>query len=129
MELLANKMRPTKLSEIIGQTHLVGKDKIINNLVKNKKIFSMILYGKPGIGKTTIANVLVNELKIKYKFLNATTSKIVDFNIAIEEAKMNGEMILIIDEIHRMNKDKQDILLPHIESGLIILIGLTTSNS
>ena len=128
MELLANKIRPTKLSEVIGQTHLIGKNKILTNLINNKKIFSMILYGKPGIGKTTIANVIVNELCCNYRFLNATTSKITDFNIVIEEAKMCGEMILIIDEIHRMNKDKQDILLPHIESGLIILIGLTTSN-
>ena len=128
MELLANKIRPTKLNEIIGQEHLIGKDKILYNLIKNKKIFSCILYGKPGIGKTTIANVIVNELNCEYRMLNATTSKVIDFNIVIEEAKMNGEMILIIDEIHRMNKDKQDLLLPHIESGLITLIGLTTSN-
>jgi len=128
MELLANKIRPTKLSEVIGQTHLIGKDKIITNLINNKKMFSCILYGKPGIGKTTIANVIVNELNKPYRFLNATISKVTDFNIVIEEAKMLGEMILVIDEIHRMNKDKQDILLPHIESGLIILIGLTTSN-
>ena len=128
MELLANKIRPTKLSDVIGQTHLIGKNKVLTNLVNNKKLFSMILYGKPGIGKTTIANVLVNELNCNYRMLNATTSKITDFNIVIEEAKMIGEMVLIIDEIHRMNKDKQDLLLPHIESGLIILIGLTTSN-
>jgi len=128
MELLANKIRPTKLCDVIGQTHLIGKDKIITNLINNKKMFSCILYGKPGIGKTTIANVIVNELDKPYRFLNATISKVTDFNIVIEEAKMLGEMILVIDEIHRMNKDKQDILLPHIESGLIILIGLTTSN-
>ena len=128
MELLANKIRPTKLDEVIGQTHLVGENKILYNLIKNKRIYSMILYGKPGIGKTTIANVIVNEINKPYRFLNATTSKINDFNIVIEEAKMNGEMIVIIDEIHRMNKDKQDILLPYLENGLIILIGLTTSN-
>lgn len=128
MELLANKLRPKNLSEIIGQKHLIGKGKVISNLVKNGKIFSMILYGKPGIGKTSIANAIINELNIRSKFLNATTNNKADFDIAIEEAKMYGEMILVIDEIHRMNKDKQDILLPHIESGLIILIGLTTSN-
>ena len=121
MELLANKIRPTKLDEVIGQTHLVGENKILYNLIKNKRIYSMILYGKPGIGKTTIANVIVNEINKPYRFLNATTSKINDFNIVIEEAKMNGEMIVIIDEIHRMNKDKQDILLPYLENGLIIL--------
>ncbi len=128
MELLANKIRPKKLDEIIGQQHLVGENKVLSNLVKSGKIFSMILYGKPGIGKTSIANALISELNIKSKFLNATTNNKADFDIAIEEAKMYGEMILVIDEIHRMNKDKQDILLPHIESGLIILIGLTTSN-
>ena len=128
MELLANKIRPTKLDEVIGQKHLIGENKIITNLINNKKMFSIILYGKPGIGKTTVANVIVNELAKPYRFLNATTSKVTDFNIVIEEAKMIGEMIVVIDEIHRMNKDKQDLLLPHIESGLLILIGLTTSN-
>jgi len=128
MDLLANKLRPTKLSEVIGQKHLIGENKVISNLVKNGKIFSMILYGKPGIGKTSIANAIISEFNIRSKFLNATTNNKADFDIAIEEAKMYGEMILVIDEIHRMNKDKQDILLPHIESGLIILIGLTTSN-
>ena len=128
MELLANMLRPKSLNEVIGQKHLIGEDKVLTNLVKNGKIFSMILYGKPGIGKTSIANALINELHIRSKFLNATTNNKADFDIAIEEAKMYGEMILVIDEIHRMNKDKQDILLPHIESGLIILIGLTTSN-
>ena len=128
MELLANKIRPKKLCDVIGQEHLIGENKIIYNLIKNKKMFSCIFYGKPGIGKTTLANVIVNELGVNYRFLNATTSKIQDFNIVIEEAKMNGEMVVIIDEIHRMNKDKQDILLPYLETGLIILIGLTTSN-
>ena len=128
MELLANKIRPKKLCDVIGQEHLIGEGKIIYNLIKNKKMFSCIFYGKPGIGKTTLANVIVNELGVNYRFLNATTSKIQDFNIVIEEAKMNGEMVVIIDEIHRMNKDKQDILLPYLETGLIILIGLTTSN-
>ena len=128
MELLANKMRPTTLEDVIGQKHLIGDGKVLTNLVSNGKIFSMILYGKPGIGKTSIANALIHELNIRSKFLNATTNNKADFDIAIEEAKMYGEMILVIDEIHRMNKDKQDILLPHIESGLNILIGLTTSN-
>ena len=128
MELLANILRPTKLNDIVGQKHLIGDNKVLTNLVNNKHLFSMILYGKPGIGKTSIANAIVNEIDKPYKFLNATINKVIDFNIAIEEAKMQGEMILIIDEIHRMNKDKQDLLLPYIESGLIILIGLTTSN-
>ncbi len=128
MEVLADKLRPQKLSDIVGQDHLIGNGKILTNLIKNKKIFSMILYGKPGIGKTSIASAISNELGMRTKFLNATTSKKEDFEMAIEEAKFYGDLILVIDEIHRMNKDKQDILLPHIEKGTIILIGLTTSN-
>ncbi len=128
MEILADKLRPKKLDDIIGQEHLVGKDKIFNNLIKNKKLFSMILYGKPGIGKTSIAVALVNELNIRYKLMNATINNKSDFDIAISEGKLYGELVLIIDEIHRMNKDKQDLLLPFIENGTIILIGLTTSN-
>lgn len=128
MELLSNTLRPKCLSEVIGQRHLIGEGKVLSNMVKNKKIFSFILYGKPGIGKTSIANAIVSELGLKHRFLNATINNKKDFDIVIEEAKMNGEMIVIIDEIHRMNKDKQDLLLPYIESGLIILIGLTTSN-
>lgn len=128
MEILADKLRPTSLSDVIGQQHLIGNGKILTNLVSNKKLFSLILYGKPGIGKTSIANALVNELNLHYKFMNATINNKSDFDTAIAEAKMYGEMVLIIDEIHRMNKDKQDILLPYIENGTIILIGLTTSN-
>ena len=128
MEILADKLRPQKLSDIIGQNHLVGPGKILSNLVNNKRLFSLILYGKPGIGKTSIATALVTELNMRYKFMNATINNKNDFDTAIAEAKMYGEMVLIIDEIHRMNKDKQDLLLPYIENGTIILIGLTTSN-
>ncbi|MEG2351498.1 MAG: replication-associated recombination protein A [Bacilli bacterium] len=127
-ELLSVKIRPKKLSEVIGQEHLIGKDKIISNLVKNKMMFSMILYGKPGIGKTTIANAIVNELGLTYRFLNATINNKKDFEIVFEETKIYGNIVLVVDEIHRLNKDKQDILLPLLESGIITLIGLTTSN-
>ena len=125
---LALKLAPKSLDEVIGQEHLLGKDKILTNLVKNKKLFSMILYGKPGIGKTSIANAIVNDLGVRYRFLNATINTKKDIDIVIEEAKMYGEIILIMDEIHRLNKDKQDILLPQLESGLITLIGMTTAN-
>lgn len=125
---LAQKLAPTTLSEVIGQKHLLGESKILTNLVKNKKLFSMILYGKPGIGKTSIANAIANDLGERYRFLNATVNTKKDLDIVIEEAKMYDGMILIMDEIHRLNKDKQDILLPQLESGLITLIGMTTSN-
>lgn len=125
---LALKLAPRSIKDVIGQKHLLGKDKIITNLVKNKKIFSMILYGPPGIGKTSIANAIVNDLGVKYRFLNATINNKKDFDTVIEEAKMYDGLVLIMDEIHRMNKDKQDLLLPQLESGLITLIGMTTSN-
>lgn len=128
MEPLAILMRPKKIDDIIGQQHLVGKNEILYNLVKNKKIFSMILYGKPGIGKTTIAEAICEELGLRYRKLNAVINTKKDFDIVIEEAKMYGNMIVVMDEIHRMNKDKQDLMLPYLESGLITLIGMTTSN-
>ena len=125
---LALKLAPSTLSEVIGQKYLIGEGKILTNLVKNKRVFSMILYGKPGIGKTSIANAIANDLGERYRFLNATINTKKDLDIVIEEAKMYDGMILIMDEIHRLNKDKQDILLPQLESGLITLIGMTTSN-
>lgn len=128
MEILADKLRPKSLDDIIGQQHLVGQNSIIRNLVENNHIVSMILYGKPGIGKTSIAQAICNTINKPFRMLNATINNKQDFDIVIEESKMNGEMIIIMDEIHRLNKDKQDLLLPYIENGLIILIGMTTSN-
>ncbi len=125
---LAQKLAPKTLNDVIGQKHLIGEDQILTNLVKNKKLFSMILYGKPGIGKTSIANAIINDLGMRYRFLNATINTKHDLDIVIEEAKMYDGIVLIMDEIHRLNKDKQDILLPQLESGLITLIGMTTSN-
>ena len=125
---LALKLAPVGMDDIVGQRHLIGKDKILTNLVKNKKLFSMILYGKPGIGKTSIANAMVHDLGVRYRFLIATVNTKKDLDIVIEEAKMYDGLVLIMDEIHRLNKDKQDILLPQLESGLITLIGMTTSN-
>ena len=127
-EPLAIKLRPTCIDDIIGQKHLVGENKIIRNLVNNKKLFSMILYGKPGIGKTSIATAIVTELNLKYRMLNAVINNKKDFDVVVEEAKMYNGMVVIMDEIHRLNKDKQDLLLPYLENGLITLIGLTSSN-
>ena len=128
MDLLQNKLRPEYLKDVLGQEHIIGKNKLLNNLVKEKKLFNIIFYGNTGSGKTTIALALMNELKLRYRLLNATVNPKKDFEIVIEEAKMYNGIILIVDEIHRMNKDKQDILLSYIESGLITLIGLTNSN-
>lgn len=125
---LAMKMAPIKLNDLLGQEHLLGKDKILYNLIKNKKLFSMILYGKPGIGKTSIAKVIVNELDIRYRMFNATINNKKDFDVLVEEAKLYNGIVLIMDEIHRMNKAQQDLLLPYIENGMITLIGMTTAN-
>ena len=125
---LALIMKPKSLRDVVGQTHLIGNDKILSNMVKNKKTFSMILYGNPGIGKTSIASAIVNDLGCNYRFLNATLNNKQDLSAVIEEAKMCDGMVLIMDEIHRMNKDKQDLLLPCLENGLLTLIGMTTSN-
>ena len=127
-ELLSIKLRPKSLEDVIGQEHLVSKGMILYNLVKNKKLFSMILYGHPGIGKTSIALAIVNELDVRYRTLNAVINNKKDFDVVVEEAKMYNGIVLIMDEIHRLNKDKQDLLLPYLESGLITLIGMTTAN-
>ena len=127
-EPLAIKLRPKKIDDIVGQQHLVGENKIIRNMANNKRLFSMILYGKPGIGKTTIATAIVEELGLRYRLLNAVINNKKDFDVVVEEAKMYSGMVVIMDEIHRLNKDKQDLLLPYLESGLITLIGMTTSN-
>ena len=128
MEPLAKKLEPKSLSDVLGQKHLIGKGAILRNLVEKKKLVSMILYGKPGIGKTSIAKSIVNDLDMPYRFLNATINNKKDFDTVVSEAKIYNGMILIMDEIHRLNKDKQDLLLPQLESGLITLIGMTTSN-
>lgn len=128
MEPLAKKLEPKSLNDVLGQKHLIGKGAVLKNLVEKKKLVSMILYGKPGIGKTSIAKSIVNDLDMPYRFLNATINNKKDFDTVVSEAKIYNGMILIMDEIHRLNKDKQDLLLPQLESGLITLIGMTTSN-
>ncbi|MFC2948448.1 replication-associated recombination protein A [Virgibacillus sediminis] len=125
---LAFRMRPSHISEIIGQEHLVGEGKILHRMVQAGKLASMILFGPPGTGKTSMATALGKSLNLPVKNLNAVTDKKKDMEIAVEEAKMQGQMVLVLDEVHRLDKGKQDFLLPHLESNLLTLIGCTTSN-
>ncbi len=128
MEPLAYKLRPTKLDDIFGQKHLIGPNGPIRKMIKNNKITSLILYGNPGIGKTTLALVICDELNINYTTFNASTDNKQTLKNAIELGNLHERFVLIVDEIHRMKKDIQDYLLPFVEKGQIILIGLTTIN-
>lgn len=121
-------MRPKKIEDVVGQQHLVGPGKIINRMVKAKILSSMILYGPPGTGKTSIASAIAGSTKYAFRQLNAATDTKKDLQIVAEEAKMSGTVVLLLDEIHRLDKTKQDFLLPLLESGNIILIGATTEN-
>ena len=121
-------MRPTCLEEIVGQQHLVAPGKIIARMIAAKQLSSMILYGPPGIGKTSIASAIAGTTKYAFRTLNAATDTKKELQIVIEEAKMSGTVILLLDEIHRLDKPKQDFLLPHLENGRVILIGATTEN-
>ena len=125
---LSYRLRPETLDEFIGLDNLLSCNTFLKNCVKNKSLLSMIFYGAPGSGKTTLAIILANEIKERYRILNATTNNKKDLDIVFEEAKMYGHLIVIIDEIHRLNKDKQDLLLSYVENGLITLIGMTTAN-
>ena len=125
---LAYRMRPTKIEEIVGQQDLVGPGKIIDRMVKAKMLSSMILYGPPGTGKTSIASAIAGSTKYAFRILNAATDSKKDLQVVAEEAKMSGTVVLLLDEIHRLDKSKQDFLLPLLEKGSIILIGATTEN-
>ncbi|WJP97008.1 replication-associated recombination protein A [Macrococcus bovicus] len=128
MEPLAYRMRPQNIDDVIGQQHLVGDKGIIRRMVDARRLSSMILYGPPGTGKTSIARAIAGSTAAKFRQLNAVTDTKKDLQIVAEEAKMSGQVILLLDEIHRLDKAKQDFLLPHLENGRIILIGATTSN-
>ena len=127
-EPLAFRMRPQSLGEVIGQQHLLAEGKVIRRCIEEKSVCSMIFYGPPGTGKTTLAGVIANELHIPYRLFNAVSGNKKDLDTIFEEAKYYEGLILIIDEVHRLNKDKQDLLLPHVENGSITLIGATTAN-
>lgn len=125
---LAYRLRPESLDDIIGQQHLVGEKGIIRKCLEKGTIFSSIFFGPPGIGKTTLAEVIAKELHKPFRRFNAVTGNKKDLDAIFVEADLSGQLILICDEVHRLNKDKQDLLLPHVEKGNIILIGCTTAN-
>ena len=130
---LAKRMRPTSLDDVVGQEHIIGKDKLLYRAIKADKISSLIFYGPPGTGKTTLAMVIANTTKAEFRQLNATTAGKKDMEKVVEEAKNTKVMygrrtILFIDEIHRFNKSQQDYLLPFVEDGTVVLIGATTEN-
>lgn len=125
---LSYRMRPRTIDEVISQKHLVGEGGIIRRMVDAKRLSSMILYGPPGIGKTSIASAIAGSTKYMFRTLNAVSNTKKDMQQIVEEGKMSGTVILLLDEIHRLDKAKQDFLLPHLEKGTIILIGATTSN-
>ncbi len=125
---LAERLRPTKLEDLIGQEHLVGENGIIRKAIQTGNIPSMILWGPPGVGKTTIANIIANEVKRPFQMLSAVSAGVKDVREVIEQAKRTSRVILFIDEIHRFNKSQQDALLGAVEKGTITLIGATTEN-
>ena len=125
MKPLAYALRPQTIDDIIGQEHLVGKNGVIRKLLNNKCLPSIILYGHPGIGKTTIAQCIVNSLNKPFSTFNASTDNKALLKKACED---NTENIILIDEIHRMKKDIQDYLLPFVEQGKVTMIGITTVN-
>lgn len=128
MKPLAYRMRPQKLADVVGQQDLIGPGKIIWRMVKARRLSSMILYGPPGTGKTSIASAIAGSTKYAFRKLNAATDSKKDLQVVAEEAKMSGTVILLLDEIHRLDRNKQDFLLPLLESGRIVLIGATTEN-
>lgn len=125
---LAERMRPTSLGELIGQEHLAGPDAILRKTISSGVIPSMILWGPPGVGKTTIANIIANQVKAPFYTLSAVSAGVKDVREVIEKAKRQSKAILFIDEIHRFNKSQQDALLGAVEKGTITLIGATTEN-
>ena len=132
-EPLAYRMRPKNLDEYVGQEHVIGKDKLLYRTIKADRLSSLILWGPPGCGKTSLAKVISETTKYKFIKINAVTSGVGDIKNAIQDAdnpllNPSGKCILFIDEIHRFNKLQQDALLPYVENGTVILIGATTEN-
>ena len=131
-EPLASRMRPTKLDEVVGQTHLIGENKILRKIIESDNVPSIIFWGPPGVGKTTLARIIANETKSEFITFSAVTSGIKEIKKVMEDAEANRKMgirtIVFVDEIHRFNKAQQDAFLPYVEKGSIVLIGATTEN-
>ena len=130
---LASRLRPETLDEVVGQKHIIGKDKLLYRAIKADKLGSIIFYGPPGTGKTTLARVIANTTSARFEQINATVAGKKDMEDVVKTAKDNLGMygkktILFVDEIHRFNKSQQDYLLPYVEDGTLILIGATTEN-
>jgi putative ATPase len=125
---LAERIRPTSLDSFIGQKHLVGKNGVIRKMIESGSVPSMLLWGPPGVGKTSLANIIANQVKIPFYTLSAVSSGVKEVREVIEKAKNNPKTILFIDEIHRFSKSQQDALLGAVEKGIITLIGATTEN-
>jgi putative ATPase len=127
-EPLAFRVRPATLDDVIGQQELVGPTGFLRKSVAKKALFSMILFGPPGTGKTTIAEAYAKTMKVHFASLNAVTTSKQEMQQAVEEAKLFHPSIIIMDEVHRLDKQKQDFLLPYVENGTFFLIGATTTN-
>ncbi|MGL4821376.1 MAG: replication-associated recombination protein A [Bacilli bacterium] len=127
-EPLAYRMRPRTFDELVGQEHVLGPDTALYRMLQQGHVPSMIVYGPPGTGKTSFVTVLSRAIELSYVTLNATTASKQDIENAIGESRLSGKILLFIDEIHRLNKMQQDVLLPHVENGNVVLIGATTEN-
>lgn len=128
MQPLAHRLRPKTIADVVGQEHIIGPGKLINQLIDQQSMFSLIFFGPPGVGKTTVAQILADALHMPYTFFNAATDHKAQLTGIIATAKISKNYILIIDEIHRLKKDNQDVLLPYLEDGTCYIIGLTTAN-
>ncbi|HQD12588.1 MAG TPA: AAA family ATPase, partial [Chitinophagales bacterium] len=128
LQPLAERMRPKSLDQMIGQQHILGEGKPLRNLLQKQKLHSLIFWGPPGVGKTTLARILAEQAGLPFEQLSAISSGVKELRSVIDEAKTFGTKVLFIDEIHRFNKSQQDALLGAVENGTIILIGATTEN-
>ncbi|MBH9553778.1 replication-associated recombination protein A [Inhella gelatinilytica] len=125
---LAERLRPTRLDEVVGQTHLLGPGKVLRVAAESRQLHSMILWGPPGVGKTTLARLLAEASGLPFIAISAVLGGVKDIRDAVEQARLRGQAVVFVDEVHRFNKAQQDAFLPHVESGLFVFIGATTEN-